>query len=115
MITFLMSVGYTSFHVGIIRTLSTVLEVSATWVAPHLMARIGTVRGGLWSLSWLMIWLAAGVSWFFADSHSSTPDARVSAAGLAVCVALSRLGLWVFDLCAQSLIQEVCWNPWPAA
>ena len=108
MITFLISVGYTSIHVGIIRTLSTAVEVSATWLAPYLMTRIGAVRGGLWSLSWLMMWLAAGTSWFFADSYSSTRNALTSATVLAICVALSRVGVWGFDLCAQSLIQEVC-------
>ncbi|KAI8161003.1 Solute carrier family 40 member 1 [Colletotrichum sp. SAR 10_70] len=60
MITFLLSVGYNSFHIGIARTISTVFELSATWAAPKLMDKIGPIRAGIWSLSWQMIWLAAG-------------------------------------------------------
>ncbi|KAF7328398.1 Solute carrier family 40 protein [Mycena venus] len=65
MITYLISVGYTSLYVGLARTISTVFELSATWIAPRLMKRLGIIRSGIWSLSWQMIWLAAGVSWFF--------------------------------------------------
>ena len=107
MITFLISVGYTSLHVGLARTLSTGLEISATWAAPRVMDRVGAVRGGLWSICWLMCWLAAGAAWFFADSYSSNGSAIAAATALAMCVAVSRLGLWGFDLCAQLLVQDV--------
>ncbi|KAJ9144704.1 putative Iron-regulated transporter [Pleurostoma richardsiae] len=103
MITYLVSVGYTSLHVGIARTVSTIFELSATWAAPRLMRRVGAVRGGIWSLSWQMIWLAAAVSWFFTDTEGGSVAA---ATGLAVGVALSRVGLWGFDLCAQCIVQD---------
>jgi iron-regulated transporter 1 len=107
MITYLLSIGYTSLHVGIIRFVSTILELSATWIAPWLMQRIGVVRSAIWSLSWQMIWLAAGASWFFSDIlHGYGTDSVVAATGLVVGVALSRVGLWSYDLCAQSIIQE---------
>jgi len=109
MITYLMSVGYTPFHVGIARTVSTIFELSATWVGPRLMRRIGAIRGGIWSLSWQMIWLAVGIALLFTDvGHSQTGvNSLISATGLAVGVALSRVGLWGYDLCAQNIIQEV--------
>jgi iron-regulated transporter 1 len=47
MITFLLNSWYTSVHVGIARTVSTAFELSATWIAPRLMTRIGAVRGGI--------------------------------------------------------------------
>ncbi|KAK3934074.1 Ferroporti-1 [Diplogelasinospora grovesii] len=110
MITYLVSVGYTSLHVGIARTASTVFELSATWIAPRLMKRIGPVRGGIWSLCWQMVWLAGGVSWFIADHRGaadSMPNSRlIAATGLAVGVALSRVGLWGYDLCAQNIVQD---------
>ncbi|KAK3368514.1 Ferroporti-1 [Podospora didyma] len=110
MITFLVSAGYTSLHVGIARTVSTIFELSATWIAPRLMNRIGVVRGGIWSLSWQMVWLGASISWFWisdSSSHRIVGDDRfVSATGLAIGVALSRVGLWGFDLCAQSIVQD---------
>lgn len=110
MITYLVSIGYSALHVGLARTVSTVFELSATWVAPRMIQRIGTVRGGIWSLSWQMFWLAGGLCWFFADFHNSglsNSSSIVSATGLAVAVALSRVGLWGYDLCAQNIIQDV--------
>ncbi|RYP63402.1 hypothetical protein DL771_009300 [Monosporascus sp. 5C6A] len=110
MIAYLISVGYNSLHVGIARTVSTIFELSATWIAPRLIKRIGTVRGGIWSLSWQMIWLAAGVSWFFANFRGLGTDSVASATGLAVAVALSRIGLWCYDLCAQNIVQDISFS-----
>ncbi|KAK0625181.1 putative iron-regulated transporter [Bombardia bombarda] len=110
MITYLMSVGYSPLHVGIARTASTVCELSATWFAPRLMRRIGVVRGGIWSLCWQMAWLAVGLGWFLsADLHdvgAGMNSSMIRATGLAVGVALSRVGLWGYDLCAQDIVQE---------
>jgi solute carrier family 40 (iron-regulated transporter), member 1 len=110
MVTYLLSVGYTSLHVGLARLGSSVFELSATWIAPRLMKRIGVVRSGIWSLSWQMIWLAATVSWFFAGFHDTggtDTNSFATATGLAVGVAISRVGLWSYDICAQTLIQNV--------
>lgn len=107
MITFLLSVGYTSTHVGIVRTISTALELSATWIAPRLIGRIGAIRAGIWSLSWQMIWLAGGLSWFFTYWAKSGGSGILAASGLVGGVALSRIGLWSFDLCAQNIVQDV--------
>ena len=107
MITYLLAVGYTSLYVGVARTVSTIFELSATWIAPRLMKRIGVVRGGIWSLCWQMVWLAAGVSWLFSDFRGLGTNSIVPATGLAVGVALSRVGLWGFDLCAQNIVQDV--------
>lgn len=105
MITFLLSVGYNSFHIGIARTISTVFELSATWAAPKLMDKIGPIRAGIWSLSWQMIWLAAGVSWFFADKSQNRTSSIEAVSGLVGGVILSRVGLWGYDLSAQTIIQ----------
>ncbi|KAF9876820.1 hypothetical protein CkaCkLH20_05666 [Colletotrichum karsti] len=105
MITFLLSVGYNSFHIGIARTIGTVFELSATWAAPKLMDKIGPIRAGIWSLSWQMIWLAAGVSWFFADKSQNRSSSIEAVSGLVGGVILSRVGLWGYDLSAQTIIQ----------
>lgn len=107
MVTYLLSVGYTSLYVGIARTVSTIFELSATWIAPRMMKRIGPVRGGIWSLSWQMIWLAGGVTWLFSDFHGASTNSAIAGTGLAVAVALSRVGLWGYDLCAQTIVQDV--------
>lgn len=111
MITYLLSVGYTSLHVGIARTVSTIFELSATWIAPRVMRRIGPVRGGIWSLSWQMIWLAGATAWFFSDFHGAGTNSILAGTGLAVGVALSRVGLWGYDLCAQTIVQDVSIPP----
>ncbi|KAK9424218.1 putative Ferroporti-1 [Seiridium unicorne] len=91
---------------GIARTVSTIFELSATWIAPRMMKRIGPVRGGIWSLSWQMIWLAGSISWFFSDFHGAGTNSVLAGTGLAVGVALSRVGLWGYDLCAQTIVQD---------
>ncbi|KAL9619837.1 MAG: hypothetical protein Q9160_005577 [Pyrenula sp. 1 TL-2023] len=107
MITFLLSSGYNSFHVGIARTISTIFELSATWIAPRVMRWIGPVRGGLWFLAWQMAWLAGGLSWFFGEGEARGSMRVFAASGLVGGVILSRVGLWGFDLCAQTIIQDV--------
>lgn len=109
MITFLKASGYSSIAVGIARTLATVLELSATWIGPFLMRRIGAPRAGLWSIYWQMTCLAAAVAWYFsyAVDRGSDKSTIFAVTGLAVGVGLSRIGLWGFDLAAQFIIQEV--------
>lgn len=106
MVAFLLAVGLTSTHVGIIRAASTVIELGATWTAPWLMARLGSVRAGIWSLSWQMACLGLGVVWYYNGERFGIGGAA-PVAGLVGGVALSRLGLWSFDLCAQTIVQEV--------
>jgi solute carrier family 40 (iron-regulated transporter), member 1 len=102
MVTYLLLAGYNSFHIALVRTLSVVFELSATWIAPRLMARISPTRAGMWFLSWQMICLGAGVSFFWSE-HSSI----VAASGLVAGTILSRIGLWGYDLSAQAIIQGV--------
>lgn len=106
MITFLLAVGYSSFHVGLVRAISTIFELSATWAAPKVQRHIGAVRGGLWFLTWQALWLTGGLSWFFANGESITGRQIFAASGLVAAVILSRVGLWGFDLCAQTIVQE---------
>lgn len=107
MITYLVSVGYTPLYIGIARVGSSMFEISATWAAPYLMKRIGVVRAGIWSLAWQMTCLAGVLGWYFSDFEGKGTNSIFSATGLAVGVALSRIGLWGFDLCAQNIIQDV--------
>ena len=106
MITFLIAIGYTSLQVGIARAISTVFELYATWVAPIVQRHIRVVRAGIWFLTWQMLWLAGGLSWFFASGESLTGRKIFAASGLVGGVILSRCGLWAFDLCAQSIVQQ---------
>lgn len=101
MVTYLLALGYTSTMVSLIRILSTGCEMSATWLSPWLMSRIGPVRSGLWFLSFQMICLGIAVLIYCTES-----TAIWAASGLVGGTILSRIGLWGFDLSAQVIIQE---------
>ncbi len=109
MLTFLLASGINLWQVGIIRVVSTLFELSATWIAPRLTKRIGVLRTGLWSINWQMTWLTAGIIWFMFFHHrtGTSLTSPLPAAGLAAAVALSRVGLWGFDLSAQNIVQDV--------
>lgn len=106
MITFLLALTdpkISSTSLGLLRTLSTVSEISSTFIAPRVMSRIGAVRAGIWFLSWQAMWLSSAVGLLWVGSEwSSQPSLPVFILG----VILSRFGLWSFDLCAQLIIQE---------
>jgi iron-regulated transporter 1 len=103
MITYLLSAGYTTMHVGIARTVGVVLEVSATWLTPWLIDRMGPVKAGLWMGLWQLTKLVAGSMVFFLAA--SEPILSVS--GLVIGIILSRLGLVGFSLCIQIIVQQV--------
>jgi iron-regulated transporter 1 len=101
-ITYLISAGYTSLAIGLVRALSTTFELSATWIAPRLMRKIGATRAGMWFLSWQIGWLGGAVSFFWVERKPI-----VAASGLVAGTILSRIGLWGYDLSAQFIIQQV--------
>ncbi|EXJ58932.1 hypothetical protein A1O7_06363 [Cladophialophora yegresii CBS 114405] len=105
-ITYLVSAGYTSFAIGLVRSVSTMFELSATWIAPLLMRKIGATRAGMWFLSWQVTWLGAAVSFFCVERKPI-----VAASGLVAGTILSRMGLWGYDLCAQLIIQQEVQGP----
>lgn len=103
MVTYLLHSGFNPLEVSCMRIGSVIAEVSGTWTAPFIMNRIGPIRSGLWFLNWQFCCVAgAALSFVLWDSNS-----KLVAASLIVGVALSRIGLWGFDLSAQFLVQEV--------
>ena len=102
MVTYLLSVGLTSTQIGLLRTLSTAVEISATWLAPMALNRVGLLRSGLWFVNWQIACLLGAVISFLLI-EKSTLAALILVAG----VIASRVGLWGFDLCVQIIVQEV--------
>ncbi|KAF2677546.1 hypothetical protein K458DRAFT_423808, partial [Lentithecium fluviatile CBS 122367] len=101
MTTYLLTLGFTSVHVSIMRLVAVLFELSATCAAPLLMRRIGAVRSGLWFVNEQLISVALALGLFsLVDSQT-----KFAAAALVIGVTLSRLGLWGFDLCVQYLVQ----------
>jgi iron-regulated transporter 1 len=102
MTTYLLTLGFTSTHVSIMRLVSVFLELSATCVAPWLMNRIGAVRSGLWFINEQLISIALAIGlWFY---YIEKP--MIAGLVLVSGVAFSRLGLWGFDLSVQYLVQD---------
>ena len=102
MITYLLSIGFTSLQISLVRMIGVAIELSATWVAPILTRRIGAVRSGIWFINWQLGCIVAAVVVF--QLYGS--NTRIAGAGLIVGVLTSRVGLWGFDLCVQYLVQE---------
>lgn len=103
MVTWLLAEGYDSTQISVARTLSVMLEMLATWVAPWLMGKVGPIRAGIWLANWQIACLIGGTVIFWRSSGSPF----VSASGLVGSTILSRVGLRGFDLCVQIIIQEV--------
>ncbi|KPI43466.1 Solute carrier family 40 member 1 [Cyphellophora attinorum] len=112
MVTFLLAVGFSSLTIACLRTLSVVFEVSATWLAPAAMRRVGAVRAGIWFLSWQGACLAVGVVGFLLLGRDGLGGGRTSGSSIAAALSLvagtilSRVGLWGFDLSTQLIVQE---------
>jgi iron-regulated transporter 1 len=109
MVTYLLHTGFTSLQVSYMRIGSVAAELSGTWAAPVIMNRIGPIRSGLWFLNWQFVCVAAAAAAFVGWDSGS----RVVAGALIVGVAMSRVGLWGFDLSVQFLVQEVSFLYYP--
>lgn len=102
MTTYLLTLGFTSIHVSIMRLVSVALELSATVAAPWLMNKIGAVRAGLWFINEQLLAIALAIGLFLTVDNKPI----LAGAALVLGVCFSRIGLWGFDLCVQYLVQE---------
>ncbi|KAJ6119601.1 Major facilitator superfamily domain general substrate transporter [Penicillium sp. IBT 18751x] len=103
MVTYLLESGFSSLEVSFMRIGSVAAELSGTWTAPLIMNKIGPIRSGLWFLNWQLCCVAGATAAFVIWDSSF----KLVAGSLVVGVALSRIGLWGFDLSVQFLVQEV--------
>jgi solute carrier family 40 (iron-regulated transporter), member 1 len=102
MITYLLALGVSSGIFGLLRGLAALFELSATWLAPKIMERIGPIRAGIWFINWQIFCVGAACLFFWLDV-----DPTVTVVGTVTAVIASRIGLWGFDLSAQIIVQEV--------
>jgi iron-regulated transporter 1 len=102
MTTYLLTLGFTSTHISLMRLVSVLLELSATVAAPYLMSRIGPIRSGLWFINEQLLSIALAIGLFL--MYIEHP--RLAGLTLVSGIALSRLGLWGFDLSVQYLVQD---------
>ncbi|KAL6520673.1 hypothetical protein OROMI_032233 [Orobanche minor] len=90
--------GIPAYVIGIARGVSATVGIAATFGYPVFESRISTLRTGLWSIwsQWACLLLCVA---------SIFVSGKISSAYLLMAgVALSRLGLWMFDL---SVIQQM--------
>lgn len=90
--------GIAAYIIGTGRGISALIGISATFLYPFMETRMSTLRTGLWSIwsQWACLLICVGSIWV----KNNTKSAYLLMAGVAV----SRLGLWVFDL---SVIQQM--------
>ena len=102
MVTYLLALRLSSGLIGVLRGVSAVFELSATWLAPKIMSRIGPVRSGIWFINWEIFCVAIASAFLWFDNGP-----EITAIGTVSAVIASRIGLWGFDLSAQTIVQEV--------
>ncbi|MED6108397.1 Solute carrier 40 member 2 [Stylosanthes scabra] len=93
--------GIPAYVIGIGRGISAVIGIGATVAYPLLQFHISTIRTGLWSIwsQWSCLLPCVGAIWIQSGTLSSYT--------LMASVALSRLGLWMFDLSVLQQMQDL--------
>ena len=106
MITYLLAIGFSSAAIGVLRGVSAISELSATWIAPNIMQCIGPVRSGIWFINWQIFCVTVACALFWVPDHILPDNTIAIAGGIVAAVIASRIGLWGFDLSAQIIVQE---------
>jgi len=88
--------------IGGLHAIAVVVGIAATFLSPPVIRWIGSVRSGIWFLSWQTIFLSPlPVALFL------TLIKRLQGGLLVGFVSISHLGLRGFDLSEQYLVQQV--------
>ncbi|KAL9992584.1 putative ferroportin-1, MFS transporter superfamily [Helianthus debilis subsp. tardiflorus] len=92
--------GIPAYIIGTGRGISSIMGISATFVYPFMESRLSTLRTGLWSIwsQWTCLLICVGSIW--------VKNNMTSAYFLMSGVAVSRLGLWMFDLAVIQQMQD---------
>ncbi|KAF9308329.1 hypothetical protein BG003_011266 [Podila horticola] len=101
MTSYLVLIGYGSGLLGIMKAVSGIMGVAGTYTFPLLAKRIGNVRTGLWS-----IWQLGLTLVLVAIALSNRLDYTATSILLFGGMAASRLGLWMFDIAENLILQE---------
>lgn len=100
MTVYLLWAGMSEYWIGISRGISSLTGFLGAFSYPWVKNKIGAWQAGQVAITYqfTLVFLAAS-SFAWADRHTS-------AVVTVVCVLLSRVGLWMFDLVARQLAQE---------
>ncbi|XP_020236678.1 solute carrier family 40 member 2 [Cajanus cajan] len=93
--------GIPAYIIGIARGISAVIGIAATVVYPVLHSHISSIRTGLWSIwsQWTCLLPCVAAIWI--------QNSFLSSYILMGSVAISRLGLWMFDLSVLQQMQDL--------
>ncbi|XP_014516018.1 solute carrier family 40 member 2 [Vigna radiata var. radiata] len=93
--------GIPAFVIGMARGISATIGIAATVAYPMLQSQISTIRAGLWSVwsQWTCLIPCIAAIWIHRGFLSSYI--------LMGSVAISRLGLWMFDLSVLQQMQDL--------
>ncbi|KAG0284652.1 hypothetical protein BGZ96_010988 [Linnemannia gamsii] len=101
MTAYLVLIGYNSGLLGIMKAVAGIMGVAGTYVMPLLAKRLGNIRTGLWSIWQLALTLALVVV-----ALTNRLDYLTTSILLFGGMAASRLGLWMFDIAENLILQE---------
>ncbi|KAF9279242.1 hypothetical protein BGZ74_002904 [Mortierella antarctica] len=101
MTAYLVLIGYGSGLLGVMKAVSGIMGVAGTYFMPLLAKRIGNVRTGLWS-----IWQLGLMLVLVAIALTNKLDYTATSILLFGGMAASRLGLWMFDIAENLILQE---------
>ncbi|KAF9080388.1 hypothetical protein BGX23_002233 [Mortierella sp. AD031] len=101
MTSYLVLIGYDDGLLGIMKAVSGIMGVAGTYAMPPLARRIGNVRTGLWSI-WQLALTLALVLIALTNKLDYTATSVLLFGGMAA----SRLGLWMFDIAENLILQE---------
>ncbi|KAF9571744.1 hypothetical protein EC968_000190 [Mortierella alpina] len=101
MTSYLVLIGYNSGLLGVMKAVCGIMGVAGTYLMPLCAKKVGTVRTGLWSIWQLALTLAIVVV-ALTSRQTSTAAAILLFGGMA----LSRLGLWMFDIAENLILQN---------
>lgn len=101
MTAYLVLIGYNSGLLGIMKAVAGIMGVAGTYVMPLLAKRLGNIRTGLWSIWQLALTLALVVV-----ALTNRLDYMATSILLFGGMAASRLGLWMFDIAENLILQE---------
>ncbi|KAF9133222.1 hypothetical protein BGX30_012383 [Mortierella sp. GBA39] len=103
MTSYLSMIGYSNSLLGIMKAVSGIMGVAGTYAQPLLSKRIGNVRTGLWSIWQLTLTLSLVLIAIANKAHDTPTTTSVLIFG---GMAVSRLGLWMFDIAESLILQE---------
>ena len=96
MTTYLLWDGMPIEQVGLWRGLSSAIGLAGTFAYKFSARRTTVVKTGAWSIVYLFLWLTVACASFLMNSTTL----------LVVSAAISRIGLWVFDISYTLIYQE---------